>query len=983
MGALEELLAATREGAAAGALAAAAGARGDALAADLADELAAAPAARRAELYAALAPRAESAAADMRTEMREGEAGGEPSAEGKRARDELLLCALVAQVGYDCSTEASPPGPTLFALAQELHDNLLTSLERAPEVQEAISSLCEAWWANGTAGRDELVPQTVVYVIGRAIDVGRAADVKRCYAMRDALALFDFADPSTATIRHLLQLTMFAPGFLRSPDGRRFLSGLLHLDSGLVDELLQVVRNNILCGRKSLLDAYSDVLFRAWKGASGPSLKALENRVQDLMRACLHARTPSLATSLRRVLSAFHSKKKLRDVEALMARLWEPILFKSLTAANAAVRRNAVHALAEAFPLQDPSAKHEDAEALLQRQFNALSEALKDECPAVRVAAVEGTCRILDTYWEMMSAATAGALLATLVDELARDASSGPVRAAVAMGLAFLVEQPLAQPVLQKALPRCAHLLTDSNARARAAFAGVLKAVRGVRAIKSSEVVASEKLLARMARETDRTAAGALAEVLVPSFLPPSKPPAEAALRLVSLLESDAAAAAPFCKYAPAKGATPEAVGEALSLLAELLAEGPSDAPSDASKQAAKKAKGGKKKAKASAEAGDNSVRLPVELFAPAMEALAELASSARRHCRDALSSLDGALLAKALPHATDPVSRAALLRTAAALPPSAAEQALVKACGRVLSTPAPARSSQATEVGTPSAADAAWRDEALAILELTCSWGGVGDLAVALTETLQVAGTKHAKKGGGKRSKKAASDAEDGKSVDVLSACDAARYVEMLLQQKATRDELLDDADVAIELRQAVHGAALAALSQGEDSADLTVAAAKTALHCALGDVSDPAEAAEAMKELCTAAASAIAAAEVDDAGKSGRGGAALDRALDAAAAVLAVAGDAAPLGIVGDVELESSIAAAAAAAELAAAVKAVGGDADVGEDDWQGALAHLCAKHALRAAGETEAGAADGEATDAAPAVAAPSAAVEVVAS
>lgn len=50
-----------------------------------------------------------------------------------------------------------------------------------------------------------------------------------------------------------------------------------------------------------------------------------------------------------------------------------------MAAANPAVRRNALQALVEAFPLHDPSAGVEATDALLTRQFAALSAALGDD----------------------------------------------------------------------------------------------------------------------------------------------------------------------------------------------------------------------------------------------------------------------------------------------------------------------------------------------------------------------------------------------------------------------------------------------------------------------------------------------------------------------------------------------------------------------------------------------------------------------------
>jgi condensin-2 complex subunit G2 len=55
------------------------------------------------------------------------------------------------------------------------------------------------------------------------------------------------------------------------------------------------VRNQIPGGRRAVLVAYGEVLFRAWRTAAGPCLVELEyGCVQGLMRAALLASTPQV-----------------------------------------------------------------------------------------------------------------------------------------------------------------------------------------------------------------------------------------------------------------------------------------------------------------------------------------------------------------------------------------------------------------------------------------------------------------------------------------------------------------------------------------------------------------------------------------------------------------------------------------------------------------------------------------------------------------
>ena len=81
--------------------------------------------------------------------------------------------------------------------------------------------------------------------------------------------------------------------------------------------------------------------------------------LQSLIKSALRASSPALAASLRRVLDGLHSQRLTPGTDAMLLRLYHPLLFRDLAAANAAVRNNAMHLLVDVFPLQDSSASPE------------------------------------------------------------------------------------------------------------------------------------------------------------------------------------------------------------------------------------------------------------------------------------------------------------------------------------------------------------------------------------------------------------------------------------------------------------------------------------------------------------------------------------------------------------------------------------------------------------------------------------------------
>ena len=66
----------------------------------------------------------------------------------------------------------------------------------------------------------------------------------------------------------------------------------------------------------------------------------------------------------------------------MLARLYEPIIWRALNVTHPVVRRNAVTLLTDAFPLQDPQAPVDDTNHLIQKQFDCLSVKTKLSRPS-------------------------------------------------------------------------------------------------------------------------------------------------------------------------------------------------------------------------------------------------------------------------------------------------------------------------------------------------------------------------------------------------------------------------------------------------------------------------------------------------------------------------------------------------------------------------------------------------------------------------
>ncbi|GMN34363.1 hypothetical protein TIFTF001_004647 [Ficus carica] len=398
----------------------------------------------------------------------------------------------------------------LLAGAQLLHDNLI-SFESDAALSSEIANLCEEWWKEDLPGRESLISQSLPFFLSKSLTSTKKQDVHRVYALREAFALFDFEDESIEDLKLLIIRCVVAPLYMKTEEGRRFVAFAFGLSGQLLKELLAMIRSQIPMGGKSMLEAYGDVLFRAWKVAEENSRDEIENRyLQELIEGAIYARTESLAASVRRVLGAFINQRTTNGVEKLLFRLSEPLIFRSLQVANPNVRQNALHLLLDLFPLEDPDSTKEMKDTMLGKQFYLLEKLLVDDYPDTRVVAVE---------------------------------------------------------VL---LPRLRHLILDNVLSIRRALVDLLLVIRDIQNFQFNKVVELDVLLDTLANDQPDIAQK-ITKLLMPSYFPSKASTEEACNRCLALIKRSPMAGARFCELAVLEGASLKSQTELVKVLINLV----------------------------------------------------------------------------------------------------------------------------------------------------------------------------------------------------------------------------------------------------------------------------------------------------------------------------------------------------------------------------------------------------------------------------
>ncbi|KAG8430869.1 hypothetical protein GDO86_019838 [Hymenochirus boettgeri] len=414
----------------------------------------------------------------------------------------------------------------------------------------AIRHICESWWEKGLQGKEDFGKTAFLLLLEKTLEVKCVlADIVRLWHLHPVLLCFDYNSEESDSIKDLLLQCFLSINHIKKEEGRRFLSFLFSWDVTFVSMIHGTIKNQLQCLPKSSMTHIADIYFRAWKKASGETLKAIENScIQDLMHHGVHLpRKSPLHPKVREVLSYFHQQKLRQGVEEMLYRLYQPII--SAWARNSEVRSNSALLFIEAFPIRDPCLNLQDMDSEIQKQFEELFSLLEDPQPLVRSTGVLGVCKITAKYWEMIPPAILTDLLKKTLCDLSGDVSSADVRCSVFKCLPILLDNKLCHPLLENMLPSLKNCLHDNSEKVRVAFVDMLLKIKAVKAAKFWKICPMEHILARLEVDS-RPVSRRIVNLLFNSFLPVNQQEEIWCERCVTLIQMNSAAARKFYQYA-------------------------------------------------------------------------------------------------------------------------------------------------------------------------------------------------------------------------------------------------------------------------------------------------------------------------------------------------------------------------------------------------------------------------------------------------
>jgi len=428
--------------------------------------------------------------------------GGAPSDEAAVALRTVgataELLASFADNALDATRCAVLP-PSFLQVAINCQELLLAIPDS--RIQSLVAHALEKVCTGAFEGREEFYGGVLMFLIGRCLEPKMThADVTRLYKMRALLLELDWEHQSIDSLKLQLMRCAANPHFLKAPHGADMVAHFYTLHPGFTAEVNATVKNQVLFSRPQVLKAYATALYKAWKASEAGTRVQIEHCIQEWIVLAVRAGKKP-AEKARHLLEEMHRHRLEANTGDLLSNLYAPVLWRSLKVANQQVRENAARLLQYVLPLIPSDLGVADAEHELIRQLRMLRETLEDPSEPVRRVGVTATCIILKNYWDALPPSEVAELLTVLMNKCAHDKKAPLVRAAVADGFGWILDNALSHPTMAAVLPQAAELLNDKSPMVRAAFVHLLSRLSHCRGISVHQVVNNEALLLRLASE--------------------------------------------------------------------------------------------------------------------------------------------------------------------------------------------------------------------------------------------------------------------------------------------------------------------------------------------------------------------------------------------------------------------------------------------------------------------------------------------------
>lgn len=309
----------------------------------------------------------------------------------------------------------------------------------------------------------------LIHVLRRCLEKPVVVDFATVWKLRATVKSSFFTHDNVDN--NLIERLFANDKFLANSDGLKFAASLFSLNSTIATKLHEIVKIELCNCSLNHAAILGNTYHKAWINSKDCVKETIEKDcIQNMMITAIHSDRQNqrkASNAFIHFLTQFHRKSNHMPTKKLMIKLYCPILWRALEAANCYVRENATIIVFDCFPLVNLDILIREREEDLKQQMTNMATSFNDRDTNVRIKAVKGASNAILRAVNVMPTAILYSWLKTIFERLLADSSSSKIRAASISTIRVLTHYPMVFALCKPFLHHLKLRFHDINDRVR------------------------------------------------------------------------------------------------------------------------------------------------------------------------------------------------------------------------------------------------------------------------------------------------------------------------------------------------------------------------------------------------------------------------------------------------------------------------------------------------------------------------------------
>ncbi|ETW33830.1 hypothetical protein PFAG_05572 [Plasmodium falciparum Santa Lucia] len=312
----------------------------------------------------------------------------------------------------------------------------------------------------------------LLYLLWKCCHIeGKGTDITKLKKFKDFCKYINWgiSERTTDSFYILCSYTLNLPKFYETSDGKIFLSHVWSQNESIAYHLFNKFVHNTAVLAHNHICHYSEIIYSTWRNCEEDMKEILYTQIEYLVNFSLKCPI-KIAARFRDVLSIFHTNKGDKDINRLIFKIYDPVIWRSLMCPNWKIRFNATCIFQLIYPVVDPGIKDINYLQEMEKAYNALLDLSEDKNTYVLQATAKCICYILSELWEIISHDKRMKLIDILINKFLKEKCNECVRVEVVLGFCEMSKNPMIRKIILKIFDRIKYLINDNSLRVRKNF---------------------------------------------------------------------------------------------------------------------------------------------------------------------------------------------------------------------------------------------------------------------------------------------------------------------------------------------------------------------------------------------------------------------------------------------------------------------------------------------------------------------------------